>query len=441
VARESPLLLGLMLDTVDHYKIPVHLVAAGLKSHTVVVAQSGSGKSFLASRIIEEIASKTKSRILVIDSNSDFVKLHTVDRQQWKKRSLRRWFARGDTLETFESRWNGVGIAVSSRRFSGNTKMQFPRALLSQMCCSWSESTLLDKALLMEYSRTETPSEHYAMERILEKSQAATQLHSFVEVAGQFYRSAVAISSGNTAAVHEWAEDVPPEVAKRVWMRARELAEFDLWDSSEPSPSISQHVCRLLQQDPEYRVLVLDLPSLTRKDAQAIATRIALDTLWREAEARFACAIDEKFEKGDRIPIFVVVDEAHHLAPSEAPGPGVKAVTDMLARIATEGRKYSLFLLVITQRPSQLHPRILSQCDNICLMKMNNWMELELVKHTLGVIPPGWAERAMTFQTGDALVCGNWVSHPTYVHVSPRRTTAGDGNQNDNSWARDPSIT
>jgi hypothetical protein len=49
-----------------------------MANHTVIVAQSGSGKSYFLGRIVEELLLKTKSRVLVFDPNADFRKISEV---------------------------------------------------------------------------------------------------------------------------------------------------------------------------------------------------------------------------------------------------------------------------------------------------------------------------------------------------------------------------
>jgi uncharacterized protein len=56
---------------------------------------------------------------------------------------------------------------------------------------------------------------------------------------------------------------------------------------------------------------------------------------------------------------------------------------------AGEGRKFGLYLIVVTQRPQKVHENVLSQCENLVLMRMNSAVD-----------------RATTFRQGEALVAG-----------------------------------
>jgi DNA helicase HerA-like ATPase len=79
---------------------------------------------------------------------------------------------------------------------------------------------------------------------------------------------------------------------------------------------------------------------------------------------------------------------------------------DVLVRIAMEGRKYGLFLILVTQRPGRVNTNLLSQCDDLCLMKMSNPADVELVGEQFGFVPSGWAERALTFKKGEVRLSG-----------------------------------
>ena len=126
------------------------------------------------------------------------------------------------------------------------------------------------------------------------------------------------------------------------------------------------------------------------------------------------------------------------MAPSEPETRMAKAVTDSVVTIAAEGRKYGLFLILVTQRPCRLHPTVLSQCDNLCLLRMNNRHDLELIENVFGFVPDGMAKRALDFGVGDCLLSGGFVERSVYAHVAPRRTVEGGRNLRDSYWAADP---
>jgi DNA helicase HerA-like ATPase len=77
-----------------------------------------------------------------------------------------------------------------------------------------------------------------------------------------------------------------------------------------------------------------------------------LATIWEEARDEWGEAVETG--EDERVPTFVVVDEAHNLIPSQPRGLGAEALREQFRAIAAEGRKYGLFLIVCTQRPDKI---------------------------------------------------------------------------------------
>ena len=115
-----------------------------------------------------------------------------------------------------------------------------------------------------------------------------------------------------------------------------------------------------------------------------------LDALWRERERRQ--------------PVLIVIDEAHNVLPAEPEDPITARSAQAAIRIAAEGRKFGLYLLVSTQRPQKVHENVLSQCDNLLLMRMNSQADLGYVGDVFSFVPPTLLARATSFRQGECLV-------------------------------------
>ena len=79
-------------------------------THTIIIGQSGSGKSFFLGRFIEEILLKTKSRCVILDPNSDFRMVHGVENRIWEKAKYDQKSRRGKlpdekSCEEFSKKW------------------------------------------------------------------------------------------------------------------------------------------------------------------------------------------------------------------------------------------------------------------------------------------------------------------------------------------------
>ena len=103
-------------------------------------------------------------------------------------------------------------------------------------------------------------------------------------------------------------------------------------------------------------------------------------------------------------------------------------------QIAGEGRKFGLYLLVSTQRPQKVHENVLSQCDNLMLMRMNSAADLAHLEANFSFVPWGLLQQATHFGLGEALVAGKISPHPTLVRFGARITEEG-GADVSASWA------
>ena len=156
---------------------------------------------------------------------------------------------------------------------------------------------------------------------------------------------------------------------------------------------------------------VLDLGSYDRHEEQLTVAVAVLDDLWER--------------RAERRPLLIVVDEAHNLCPPEPETPLGVAVRDRLIQIAAEGRKYGLWLLLSTQRPSKVHPGIVSQCDKLTLMRMNSSDDLDQLASAFSFVPRGLLAQAARFRQGEALLAGGFVPMPSIVRMRTRVTPQG----------------
>lgn len=156
---------------------------------------------------------------------------------------------------------------------------------------------------------------------------------------------------------------------------------------------------------------VLDIGSFSSQDEQLAVALAVFEDLWRR--------------RGERRPILIVVDEAHNLCSPDLESTAARAVRELIIQIAAEGRKFGLWLLLSTQRPSKVHPQIVSQCDNLTLMRMNSPNDLAELADLFGFVPPGMLGQASRFRQGEALVAGGFVPAPSIIKFRDRITHEG----------------
>jgi len=93
--------------------------------------------------------------------------------------------------------------------------------------------------------------------------------------------------------------------------------------------------------------------------------------------------------------------------------------------IAGEGRKFGLHLFIASQRPGKVHPNVLSQCDNLLLMRMNGAADVTDLESVFSHVPPMLLREAFTFGLGQALVAGPLAPLPVIAQIGSRCHSRG----------------
>lgn len=127
---------------------------------------------------------------------------------------------------------------------------------------------------------------------------------------------------------------------------------------------------------------------------------------------------------GKRQPLLVVIDEAHRFAASKEDSLS-RAVC---RRIAREGRKYGMGLLVVTQRPSDIDPDILSQCGSTIALRVSNAADRAAIASSVSDDLGNLIGMLPSLRTGECLILGEALQVPSRVSVSraPARPVGDD---------------
>ena len=208
------------------------------------------------------------------------------------------------------------------------------------------------------------------------------------------------------------SDEIVPRLLDRGTSAARDLAarlenlrvtEWSVWARQSTAAT------DVVESRPD--ATVLDLGGFENPDEPLVVAMAVLDDLWAKRESRR--------------PVLLVIDEAHNLCSPERSDPLHVAVRERIIQIAAEGRKFGLWLLLSTQRPSRVHTSIVSQCDNLALMKMTSPLDLDELAAVFGFVPPAMLARATRFRQGEALFAGGFAPAPSFVRMGERLTPEG----------------
>lgn len=154
-------------------------------------------------------------------------------------------------------------------------------------------------------------------------------------------------------------------------------------------------------------ITVLDLSGVPAEITAIVAgavIRIAYDALFWAQELPIG---------GRKQPLLLVLEEAHMYLQA-----GEESVASSSVRsIAKEGRKYGLGLMLVTQRPSELDPTVLSQCGTTIVLRMTNGQDRGHVSSAVQDDLSDMLALIPSLRTGEALIFGEAVKIPSRVRI------------------------
>ena len=156
----------------------------------------------------------------------------------------------------------------------------------------------------------------------------------------------------------------------------------------------------------ERQICIIDLNDASDEIvefASAVVARLIFDRM-RRADPR------------NRMPVHIILEEAHRYI-SERPSRFAIDAGITFQRIAKEGRKYGAFLIVASQRPSELSKTVLSQCNNFIIHRIQNPDDLSQIKQMTPFISETILKRLPSLPKQHALIFGSAVKIPTTFRV------------------------
>lgn len=377
-------------------------VQALLTNHTLVVGQSRSGKTSAARRMIEEILLWTDTRLVLLDPNADFRWLNEVDLKVADKR--------------FPSLWRNLQPRIRIASPSGAQ----PWGIL------WGQLSLEEMAAFLKLTPKDTFAEYqhflhhwdFARETFLKRARnhAHMTFQQFRE--SQYF----GIAAG--------------EALERYRLLLQELAARKVW-ATVPRSDLDSLIAE------RSRAVVLDL-SIDDDEVRTMSAARALQVLWRMGETARTRALQAK-RRTRWVGTLVVIDEAHIFAPAKTTNLQQQLVSERIQRLADQGKKFNLYLLLITQQPDKLNQRILAECGNRVVLRMNERISLRVLEDTYGGLR-GRYDGTLTFSPGEALIEGALLCDedppspvPRGIQFQRPRTREGGGNP-DARWALPKSV-
>lgn len=354
-AMSRDLEIGTLIESDD--RAPAFLLAPKLNRHTFWCGQSGSGKTYALGVLLEQILVHTRLPVVILDPNSDFVKVGEV---------------RGD---------------AAGHEHAAALRDRDVRVFRSGPGPDDLHARLLD-----------LPMRSVAAILGLDPVTDAELFNEMIHLESEIGR----IQRGRLT---EYLRESGASVRQRLALRIENVGAngWDLW--AWGGRAVTDDI------DDEPDATVLDLGGFQTPTESRTAALAVLDHLWEH--------------RHERRPRLIVIDEAHNLCSPEPEDAVHELLTQRIVQIAAEGRKFGLWLLLSTQRPSKVHPNALSQCDNLALMRMSSSRDLDELAGVFGYAPEALLMRSPSFAQGQALFAGGFIDQPSLVQMGARLTQEG----------------
>ncbi|WP_028900101.1 ATP-binding protein [Prevotella sp. HJM029] len=135
--------------------------------------------------------------------------------------------------------------------------------------------------------------------------------------------------------------------------------------------------------------------------------------------ARIIFTVQQWTTKENQHPICLLCDEAHLYIPERTNQDAASELSlKSFERIAKEGRKYGVSLVVISQRPAEVNRTVLSQCNNFISLRLSNAEDQTVIKRLLPDNLVGLTEVLPILDIGEALIVGDASLLPTRILIS-----------------------
>lgn len=355
--------------------VPITLDVKELVStHMAILAGTGSGKSYTAGVLVEELLRPyNRAAVLIFDPHGEYGTLEAL-RGHPAFEGEDGYRPRVKILQPSE-----VRIRISSLNYYDIL------ALLPDM--SDRQQSILNKAyglIQKNYSHTERWNVHDLIQAVYEADRVTDEDGNE--------------KIGSSAAALEWKLD--------------RLANSDYFHQVE-------HLCPKDLFLPG-QVTVLQMNEISQEEQQVICAAV----LRQSNQARMNTH-KEKIQPDDEnylpYPVFILLEEAHRFAPAHEPS-RCKAV---IRTILSEGRKFGLGVGLITQRPGKLDSDVLSQCMSQFIMRIVNPVDQDSLKYGVESAGRDLLQELPALTKGQVIISGMCVNTPVLCQVRQRITQHG----------------
>ncbi len=360
--------------------VPIALdISQFTSTHLAIIASTGSGKSYLAGVLLEEMMMpKNRGAILVIDPHGEYDTLQDMmNLPDFQAEDYR------PAVKIFKP--EAVHVRVDS---------------LSEGDLAYFLPNLSEKM-------------RFVLNRAYRHVNRAARAHHNGRYGLADLVAALAQSTGSADDAEEQSQD-KSTVNGLTWRLNSTLGNSQVFDDDRE--------LNLTELFRPGQCTVLQLNDIDEREQQMIVAtllRRAYDS--RKATIKGTSHPDDPNHLG--YPVFCLLEEAHNFSPANAAHPVVSAT--ILKTILSEGRKFGVSIGMISQRPGRLDSDVLSQCMTQCTMRIINPVDQNKIAESVESMGRDLIGELPSLSKGQAILAGAGVNTPVLINVRTRKTRHG----------------
>jgi DNA helicase HerA-like ATPase len=357
--------------------------------HTAVLGTSGSGKSWTVASLLQAAMGRlAHTKIVFLDLHDEYRTAFPEDFKRLNRKvrhisasSLRipHWCLNAEELEA---------LFVSRESTAANQSALF-KSVIKELRATGGKAAGLPEASIS----VDTP-----------------VFFPFANLVTKFKELDVEMVPGSRAG----AEKQGPWYGKlsNLVMRMESRSEdpryrFLFSDSTPPGTPFEDVLANLFGADGSVQMTIIDLSGLPSEILSVIVGVLG----------RLAFEYKYWDQDPNQLPLTLVLEEAHDYLPRSNEASD-RVCLDRIERIAKEGRKYGINLLVVSQRPSEVSETVLSQCGNFIVLRLTNPADQAYVRRLLPDFLAVAVDMLPYLRTGEAVLSGEAVEVPTRVKMT-----------------------
>lgn len=365
--------------------------------HATIVGSTGSGKSFTVANILEKANELPYANLIVFDLHGEYNELSYAKQikisDNDKGLHIPLWFFNYEEIHSL--------FIESSEGTSTNQRAAVIKYILEQKK-EYIKNNMSDLSPEIITADTPIPFSAKKMKEYLEEENIKEEL------TGELYKSGDKKGQGKTKQGQYYGKLT--NLITRLQTKMDDKKYSFVFNEKETIESnyINTFIDQILNNDKKIKVIDLsEVPSDMLPIIIGVVTRLVYEVqFWMTPK-----------EKETRHPFAFICDEAHLYMPRDTTK--LKAVEnkslEIFEKIAKEGRKYGVSLVIVSQRPAELNSTIISQCNNIVSLRITNDRDKSAVATMLTDSLVGLVETLPNLDVGECIVIGDSIKLPTKI--------------------------